>query len=91
MIAFYICIIVYLYGDLAIYAVTVPQSLQITVCPQPVRSTHTERRERREKEQNNGEEGENKTIERKEKEQTIERREKMMKNKRKQVIETRRT
>lgn len=35
MIAFYTCVVVYLYGDLAIYAVAVPKSLREIVCPRP--------------------------------------------------------
>ena len=34
---FYSCIIVYLYGDLAIYAVAVPKSLRDIACPRPPR------------------------------------------------------
>ncbi|ETI43882.1 hypothetical protein, variant 10 [Phytophthora nicotianae P10297] len=35
IIAFYTCITVYLYGDLAIYAVAVPKSLREIICPRP--------------------------------------------------------
>lgn len=35
IVAFYACITVYLYGDLAIYAVAVPKSLREIVCPRP--------------------------------------------------------
>ncbi|CAI5742583.1 unnamed protein product [Hyaloperonospora brassicae] len=35
VVAFYACITVYLYGDLAIYAVAVPKSLREIVCPRP--------------------------------------------------------
>ncbi|TYZ63287.1 hypothetical protein PybrP1_009076 [[Pythium] brassicae (nom. inval.)] len=34
-IAFYACVIVYLFGDLAIYAVAVPKSMREIVCPRP--------------------------------------------------------
>ncbi|KAI9907280.1 hypothetical protein PsorP6_004729 [Peronosclerospora sorghi] len=35
IVAFYACITVYLYGDLAIYAVAVPKSLREIICPRP--------------------------------------------------------
>lgn len=35
LLAFSICVIVYLYGDLAIYAVAVPKSLREITCPRP--------------------------------------------------------
>ncbi|KAG2525491.1 hypothetical protein BBO99_00004507 [Phytophthora kernoviae] len=35
IVAFYMCITVYLYGDLAIYAVAVPKSLREIICPRP--------------------------------------------------------
>ncbi|CAH0522629.1 unnamed protein product [Peronospora belbahrii] len=35
IIAFYACVTVYLYGDLAIYAVAVPKSLREIICPRP--------------------------------------------------------
>lgn len=35
IVAFYACISVYLYGDLAIYAVAVPKSLREIICPRP--------------------------------------------------------
>uniref|UniRef100_A0AAV1T5E8 Amino acid transporter transmembrane domain-containing protein n=1 Tax=Peronospora matthiolae TaxID=2874970 RepID=A0AAV1T5E8_9STRA len=35
VVAFYACITVYLYGDLAIYAVAVPKSLREMICPRP--------------------------------------------------------
>ncbi|TMW60416.1 hypothetical protein Poli38472_000458 [Pythium oligandrum] len=35
ILAFYTCVVVYLYGDLAIYAVAVPKSLREIVCPRP--------------------------------------------------------
>ncbi|KAL7682517.1 putative amino acid transporter, transmembrane domain-containing protein [Plasmopara halstedii] len=35
VVAFYACITVYLYGDLAIYAVAVPKSLREIICPRP--------------------------------------------------------
>ncbi|ETV98670.1 hypothetical protein, variant [Aphanomyces invadans] len=33
--AFYVCMIAYLYGDLAIYAVAIPKSLREVICPRP--------------------------------------------------------
>ncbi|GLE04372.1 hypothetical protein PINS_up013302 [Pythium insidiosum] len=35
IVAFYTCVVVYLYGDLAIYAVAVPKSMREIVCPRP--------------------------------------------------------
>ncbi|OQS02085.1 hypothetical protein THRCLA_05511 [Thraustotheca clavata] len=35
LIAFYICTIAYLYGDLSIYAVAIPKSLREIICPRP--------------------------------------------------------
>ncbi|ETV77984.1 hypothetical protein, variant [Aphanomyces astaci] len=36
--AFYVCMIAYLYGDLAIYAVAIPKSLREVICPRPTTS-----------------------------------------------------
>ncbi|KAF0717701.1 Aste57867_2150 [Aphanomyces stellatus] len=35
LIAFYVCVIAYLYGDLSIYAVAIPKSLREVICPRP--------------------------------------------------------
>ncbi|CAK4738837.1 hypothetical protein LEN26_011903 [Aphanomyces euteiches] len=35
LMAFYACVIAYLYGDLAIYAVAIPKSLREVICPRP--------------------------------------------------------
>ncbi|OQR87585.1 hypothetical protein ACHHYP_08516 [Achlya hypogyna] len=35
LVAFYMCTIAYLYGDLAIYAVAIPKSLREVICPRP--------------------------------------------------------
>eukprot|EP00045_Choanoeca_perplexa_P012749 m.141042 g.141042 ORF g.141042 m.141042 type:complete len:490 (+) comp16122_c0_seq1:176-1645(+) len=39
--AFYACIIIYLYGDLCIYAVAVPKSLKKVICPTGHNITHS--------------------------------------------------